>query len=62
MIFLYPHRQGPRIIAIRLLPATDGNRYRNSQPNIRWSLGNPEEEGEGRLLEREGSWPTEWNS
>jgi hypothetical protein len=29
----------------RLHPANDGNRCRDPQPNIRWSLGNPSEEG-----------------
>ena len=29
----------------RLHPATDGNRCRDPQPNIRQSLGNPVEEG-----------------
>jgi hypothetical protein len=36
----------PSIIIIRFHPAVGGSRYRDPQPNIRWSLGNLEE-GDG---------------
>ena len=39
----------------RFHPTTDGNRYRNPQPNIRWSLGNAMEREEEGLKELESS-------
>ena len=51
MIFSYTCSQEPSITVIReVSPATDGNRCRDSQANIRWSLGNPAEEGTGRTV------------
>lgn len=34
---------------LRFHPATDGNRYGDPQSNIRWSWGNPVEEGKKGL-------------
>jgi hypothetical protein len=39
----------------RLHPATDGNRCRDPESNILWSLGNLAEEVEEGLLETKGS-------
>jgi hypothetical protein len=38
----------------RIHPEADGSRCINSQPNIRWSFGNPTEEGEEGLWKPEG--------
>jgi hypothetical protein len=45
----------------RLHPAVDGNRCRDPQPNIRWSLGNLVEEGEEGLPESERSRTSQKN-
>jgi hypothetical protein len=47
MIFCYTWKQEPSITVIR--GATDGNRYRDSKPNIRQSLCDTVEEGEKEL-------------
>lgn len=58
----YTHRMEPRIIIMRFHPASDGSRCRDSQPNIRQSSGNPEEENEEELEESRGSRPHNKNS
>ena len=55
-IFCFTHRLMSNPTVIKVLHAvTDGNRCRDPQPNIRWSLGNPEDEREKGLEEAEGS-------
>ena len=54
-ILCYTCRQEPSITIHRETSATDGNRCRDPQPNIRWSLGNSVEEGEEVLQKPEGS-------
>jgi hypothetical protein len=55
MVFCNTCRQKPSITGIESLhPITVENWYRDPQPNIKWSLGNPVEEEEEGLEESGG--------